>query len=269
MKNECVWTRGKPSPDHKQLIVAIDHGMSFPDMPGLGTPFELLRSLADNPYVDGIIASPGVFRNAARHGIDLSGKNRILVTDFVAMDESGGKTRLTHRRMVISPEAGDACDPDCYKFFFNVYPDKDRLMENCRDLAQYAAAAAERGISCLAEIMFYENEAFQDSKRQADELFKGCRMAMELGADVLKIPMIENTEAIGEIATRLKLPVFVLGGGRRGSDAELLEAIRKVCRQPICGLMFGRNIWQSEDIESTIAAIRSVLGLGPAEVNRR
>lgn len=267
MKNECVWTRGKPSPEHKQLIVAIDHGMSFPDMPGLGTPFELLHNLADNPAVDGIIASPGVYRNAARHGIDLSGKNRILVTDFVALDGSGGATRLTHRQMVISPEAGDVCKPDCYKFFFNIYPDKDRLMENCRDLARYAAAAAERNISCLAEIMFYENEAFQDPKRQADELFKGCRMAMELGADVLKIPMIADAEAIGEIIDRLKLPVFAMGGGRCGSDAELLKTLERLCRQPICGLMFGRNVWQSEDIDATISGIRAVLDSNPAKMD--
>lgn len=259
MDYSTKWTKGVLSSRNKQLIVAIDHGLSFPDMPGLETPFELVRSLAANPHVDGLIASPGIYANAKRLGIDLSHKNRILVTDYVAVENREGKEKLSHRRMIVSPELGDSCLPDCYKFFFNIYPDKDRMLENCKDLSNYVRAAAQRGISCLAEIMFYENSNFRDPKRQSAELFKGCRMAMEIGADVLKIPMIEDADAIGEIISRLELPTFVMGGSKYETDERMLKVVESICRQPICGLMFGRNIWQSNDMDATIRAIHEIL----------
>lgn len=253
--NNVVWTRGKLEPEKKQLIVAIDHGMSYPDMPGLEMPISLLKRLASNADVDGLIASPGIYMNAARQGIDLSQKNRLLVMDFVNAEECAGKSLLKQREMIISPEEGDLCKPDAYKFFFNIYPDKERMIRNCKDLSNYVTAASQRGISCLAEIMFYENEAFSDPQTQAEELFKGCRMAMELGADVLKIPLIHDKDAIGEMIDRLGLPTFILGGSKYPNLEQMLMELEEICKQPICGLMFGRNIWQSADMEETIRQI--------------
>ena len=253
--NNVVWTRGRLCPEKKQLIVAIDHGMSYPDMPGLETPIDLLKQLAENAEVDGLIASPGIYMNAARQGINLSEKNRLLVMDFVHAEEDSGKSSLRQREMIISPEEGDICRPDAYKFFFNIYPDKERMIQNFKDLSTYVTAASKRGISCLAEIMFYENEAFADPATQANELYKGCRMAMELGADVLKVPAIRDKDAIGEMIDRLGLPTFILGGSRYPDPEMMIRDLEELCRQPICGLMFGRNIWQSADMAGTIHRI--------------
>ena len=55
----------------KEIVVAIDHGLSFPETVGLERPIDLLRELISLPEVDGLIATAGMYRQAERNGIDL------------------------------------------------------------------------------------------------------------------------------------------------------------------------------------------------------
>ncbi len=249
------WTRGRLQSNEKQVIVAIDHGLSFPDMPGLERPQVLVRSLSDNARVSGLIASPGIYRQARRWGVDLTHMNRLITVDYLVQDGD----KLVMREMFISPEEAADYQPDCYKMFFNVYQDKADFMRNVHDFSRFAAAGRRLGVSCLAEVLFYNNPLFHhDPKRQADLLYFGCRAAMELGADVLKIPLIEDTQAICEIIDRLGLPTFILGGAKADS-ASFVESMRALGHLPVCGVMLGRNIWQSADMNQTIASVADAI----------
>lgn len=253
------WTRGPLTPADKQVVVAIDHGLSFPDMPGLERPQALLASLAGNPNVGGLIAAPGVYRHARRWGVDLNHMNRLITVDYLVQS---GDT-LTAREMFISPEEAADYQPDCYKMFFNIYSDKADLMRNIHDFSRFAAAGRRLGVSCLAEVLFFNNsEALDGAKKQAEQLYFGCRTAMELGADVLKIPLIEDKERIFEIIDKLGVPTFILGGAKVGSDS-FVDAMRALGRLPVCGVMLGRNIWQSADMDHTIACVAEAINANP------
>ena len=249
------WTKGKLAARSKQLIVALDHGMSFPDMPGLDRPFDTLKTVLADRNVDGIIAAPGVYRQADHLGLDLSHVNRLITVDMVATQQDGALTHLKDREIVISPEEAGAYRPDCFKMFLNMYPDKKETIRNVRDLSRFAAEGRRLGISCLAEIMFFGNKKFLDPACQAEELYNGCRIAMEVGADVLKIPLIADLKAMGDIVEKLRLPVFVLGGAKQPTQEGLLDSLRKLEGMPICGLMFGRNVWQCSDMHGIMEDI--------------
>ena len=60
-----------------EIVVAIDHGLSFPETVGLERPIDLLRELVSLPEVDGLIATAGMYRQAERNGIDLEQLNRL------------------------------------------------------------------------------------------------------------------------------------------------------------------------------------------------
>ncbi len=254
-KERICWTRGPLTPKDKQVIVAIDHGLSFPDMPGLEQPQPLLHSLACNPHVSGLIASPGIYRQARRWGVDLTHMNRLITVDYLVQDGD----RLAAREMFISPEGAADYEPDCYKMFFNIYSDKADLMRNIHDFSRFAAAGRRLGVSCLAEVLFYNNsEVLGGAKQRAEQLYFGCRTAMELGADVLKIPLIEDSERIFEIIDKLGVPTFILGGAKADSDC-FVDAMRALGRLPVCGVMLGRNIWQSADMDRTIASVAGAI----------
>ena len=246
----------------KELFVAIDHGLSFPDMPGLEQPFALLRTIAACKQVDGMIASAGIYRQADRLGISLAHLTRLITVDYVCIGQGNSAQSLVRRTMVIAPEEAAEYRPNGYKMFMNIYDDSDLLISNARDFSRFASAGKRLGIKALAEVLFYDNARFRDEKTQAAELLRGCRIAMELGADMLKIPLIKDHEAIGEIADRLGLPVYILGGS--DDHATFLREVRSIKRLPISGLMVGRNIWQCKDVRKRIGEIAEALRDGKA-----
>lgn len=236
----------------KELVVAIDHGMSFPGMAGLEKPVELLRLLARCPHVDGIIASPGMYRQAERLGIGLGRILKWITVDFVVQEGE----RLTHRELIVSPKEAADYRPDGFKMFFNVYEEKDELLRNVRDFTRFAHEGRRLGIPCLAEVLFFGNRAFARAENRAEELYKGCRMAMELGADILKIPMLEDLDEMREILDRLHMPAYVLGGSRFETDEAFLGEVDRMNSLPIRGVMLGRNVWQRSDVAGMIERIR-------------
>jgi DhnA family fructose-bisphosphate aldolase class Ia len=237
-REAIVWTRGALSNARKQIIVAIDHGLSFPDMPGLEHPRELLQNLASDPNVSGLIASPGIYRQARRWGIDLMGLNRLITVDYLVQEGAA----LRAREIYLTPQDAADYQPDCYKMFFNIYKDRGDLMKNIHDFSRFAAEGRRLGISCLAEVLFFNNPEFLDGpKRQAELLQYGCRVAMELGADVLKVPLIEDRERLCEIIDRLAMPPFILGGAKADGDS-FIQSMRGLAKLPVSGVMLGRNI---------------------------
>ena len=254
-RETVTWTRGALSSARKQIVVAIDHGLSFPDMPGLERPRELLEKLASDPNVSGLIASPGIYRQARRWGVDLTGLNRLITVDYLMQE---GAT-LRAREIFLTP--GDAADyqPDCYKMFFNIYEDRGDLMQNIHDLSRFAAEGKRRGISCLAEVLFFNNPEFLEGpKKQAELLHYGCRVAMEVGADVLKVPLIEDQERLAEVIDRLAVPTFILGGAK-ADGGSFIQSMRGLARLPVSGVMLGRNIFQSEDMTGAIRQVADAL----------
>lgn len=135
----------------KEIVVAIDHGLSFPETVGLERPIDLLRELVSLPEVDGLIATAGMYRQAERNGIDLERLNRLITVDCVLADDHGG---LAQRQTVISPEDAAVFRPDGYKMFLNVYEDHQELMANIQDLSRFITAGRKLGVATLAEIMF-------------------------------------------------------------------------------------------------------------------
>jgi fructose-bisphosphate aldolase, class I len=260
MDNKNTPAASQDQTSKKELFVAIDHGLSFPEIPGLEQPFSLLRTIAQSDCVDGLIASAGIYRQAERQGISLAHLSRMITVDYVCMGQPGGTQELTRRVMVTTPEEAAQYRPDGYKMFFNIYDDNDLLINNALDFSRFAAAGKRLGIQALAEVLFYDNTHFKEEKTQAAELMRGCRIAMELGADLLKIPLIRDHDTIAEIATTLGLPVYILGGS--DDHATFLNELKSISHLPISGLMVGRNIWQCQNVDQRIREIADALHTG-------
>lgn len=255
MRYKDTWTRGQLQTEKKQLIVAIDHGLSFPGMPGLEDPISLLPRIAQNPLVDGIIATAGVYRQADLLGIDVSHLNRLITLDCVKMNGE----RLAEREIVLSPEEVMAYRPDCYKFFFNMYSDSGELMRNIRDITKIASEGHRLGVSSLAEIMFWNCPEADDPDKRRQLLYEGCRMAFEAGIDTLKIPAIDTPDVMNQILAPFGLPTFILGGSKSETPDAYFAAVAEMKKMNICGLMLGRNVWQSPDMDATLSGIHKAL----------
>ncbi len=256
---EIEWAGRKLTPRRKQVIVAVDHGLPLDLVEGLERPLPVMRSLASNSEVDGIIASLGLLKTCGRVGIDLSRMARILTVDYVGFQASGGTTLLSTREVIVEPEAAGEVHAHAFKMFLNLYDDSDLLMCNIKDVERFVSAGGRSGVSTLVEVMFFGNRAFADPRTQAAAFTRGCRLAMELGADVAKVPMIQDAAAAAEAIESAGIPTFVLGGARWESRQALQAELCRIAALPVCGVMFGRNVWQTEDIGQTVSDIAGVL----------
>ena len=259
---EIEWAGRKLTPRRKQVIVAVDHGLPLDRVEGLERPLQVMRSLASDPKVDGTIASLGLLKTSARLGIDLSRMARIVTVDYVGFQTSGGSTFLSTRELIVEPEAAEEVRAHAFKMFLNLYDDSDLLMRNIKDVERFVNAGGKLGISTLVEVMFFGNRGFADPRTQAAVFARGCRLAMELGADAAKVPMIEDASAAAEAIEAVGIPTFVLGGARWESREALRAELCRIAALPVCGVMFGRNVWQTEDIGRTVSDIASVLRPG-------
>jgi class I fructose-bisphosphate aldolase len=107
-----------------------------------------------------------------------------------------------------------------------------------------------------------------------------ARMAMEMGADVVKVNMpvinpdkdkdaqppynemnVSQDEAITQVVESAGRSLIVLSGGSRVDDATVLDHVRSVMDAGGSGVIFGRNVWQREWSEALeiIAQIKETL----------
>jgi fructose-bisphosphate aldolase, class I len=107
-----------------------------------------------------------------------------------------------------------------------------------------------------------------------------ARMAMEMGADVVKLNMpkidpekdkltpapynqleISQAEAIHQVVGSAGRSLVVLSGGSRIDDEELLEHTRFIMQAGGSGVIYGRNVWQREWSEALeiIEQIKEIL----------
>jgi class I fructose-bisphosphate aldolase len=92
-----------------------------------------------------------------------------------------------------------------------------------------------------------------------------ARMAMEMGADVVKLNMpkadpskdkdapapynemeVDQTEAIRQCVESAGRALVVLSGGSKTDDETVLQNTRDVMAAGGSGVIFGRNVWQRE-----------------------
>lgn len=75
----------------------------------------------------------------------------------------------------------------------------------------------------------------------------GARLALELGADFVKVPYTGNPESFKWVVKSAgKVKVLVQGGSRK-TEEQLLEEIMGAMEAGAVGAAIGRNIWQSAD----------------------
>lgn len=92
------------------------------------------------------------------------------------------------------------------------------------------------------------------------------RIAAELGADVIKTDYTGASDTMRQIVAGCPLPILVLGGSRHEGA---LDVVRGVMQSGAAGVFFGRNVFQSEDMEGFLGKARAILDGGEAPAGRK
>jgi DhnA family fructose-bisphosphate aldolase class Ia len=102
--------------------------------------------------------------------------------------------------------------------------------------------AHELGLPVIGEYFPIDDENMSEEQIY-NEVKIGCRILYELGADVIKTFFTKNFK---EIVTGCPTPILALGGKRLGSDLKVLKLAQQQIEAGAAGIVFGRNVIQSE-----------------------
>jgi len=226
----------------RAVWLAIDHGYFLGPVQKLEAPGETVKPLL--PYADAVMLTRGVLRNC----IDPNDSPPVMLR------VSGGSSILGEdlSRETITVSMEEAIRLNVSGVAFSIYVGAKYEHQTLVGLSELVNQAQRYGIPVLAVTAVGKELA----KRDARFLSRSCRIAAELGAQIIKTYYCDNFEKVVESSP---VPLVIAGGPKLRTELDALQLAYDAIRKGAIGVDMGRNIWQSENALAKIQAIRRIV----------
>lgn len=219
----------------RTVMLAVDHGYFLGPTTGLEQPGKTIAPLI--PYADTLMLTRGVLRACVDPGVDVP----------IVLRVSGGTSilgNLADEGLTVSMK--DALRLNVAGVAMSIFVGSELERKTLLALADLISEAQEYGVPVLAV-----TAVGKEMVRDARYLGLACRIAAELGADVVKTYYCEDFE---KVVRNCPVPI-VIAGGKKIPEKEALELSYNAVQRGAVGVDMGRNIFQSA---SPVAMIRTV-----------
>jgi len=256
--------------DGRAVCVAADHGWMSDPTPNVTN----LRHILEKVVVgrpDGILVSYGT----ARRMCDLfTGKGRpalIIRADWMNMprlDQPGGVMPVSEFKKKATSCAIDALHVGASAitiYYFVGYSAEFEAL-NIEQDAIFAQECRRIGLPVIIEPMVVGRQI--PAAQTAEALIAAARIAVDLGADALKIPYTGDVISFRKLVETAGVPVLVLGGAKFNDPADALHLVEEALQAGACGTVFGRNVTMAADPCRMVEAIGTLVhgGKSVAEI---
>lgn len=240
--------------DRKTLIVAIDHGLVFGNITGLEDPGAVLERIIAHG-VDGTLVSPGLARiHGAR--CQAAAFPYALTTDIQLWGNRPGQPEgIVAADTICSAQRAMDLGASAAKMLFMWGLDGKIVADNIAIAARAIEQAHTVGMPIMLEPLWFGAPLAPDELDAV--IVHGARIAVELGADILKVPAV-GPAAVEAMAVWGR-PIVLLGGAKQDDPSALIAQISAGLQAGATGVVIGRNVWQHPDMASMIAAIQAAL----------
>ncbi len=241
------------------VIVAIDHGLYFGPLAGL---IDLPTSIQSLQHADGVLLSAGMATHCVNFFAHRGAPAMILrlnwATNYVAPWD------YEHSHSVHLLDVAEAVRLGADIVLGSVTlktPDQAEDAHNVELFAHYAQQKVRSGIPLICEVYPIGGDHAQPEELQ-EQVAIGCRMAAELGADMIKT--FYTGKGFSQIAAATPIPILALGALKKPSELDALKAAAQAIEHGARGVVFGRNVVQARDPERLLDALKEVVKLGVA-----
>lgn len=228
--------------DGRAMILPVDHGLMLGRVSGLEDPRALVQAAA-GAGCDGLLMSPGLARATAGIFADRQAPARLLTVDTLLYDGEHDPGAAT---VVATVRQAAELGADAVKLLMAWdVPAADRTA-TARRIAAVVEEADRWGIPVMAE----PTALRLPRGDEAVELeLHAARIAMELGAHIIKIAYPGDPAVMKSLEAELGLPVVILGGPRVSTASDLVRMVDEAVTSGASGIVIGRQVWQREDSE--------------------
>jgi DhnA family fructose-bisphosphate aldolase class Ia len=240
----------------RSFVAAIDHGITLGVPQGAERAIEAI-DLVIQGEPDAILISPGMLEKTTHLFAHRGAPAAIARCDFIINHPYVNDLGEGYRQL-LTPAEALALGADAMILFLMVGAKEGAMFaDNVRAVASSAQEAHRAGLPLIVEAVLWGTRV--EDKKDPDLLAFGCRMATELGADAIKTEYTGDPVTMAQIVNSCAAPVLVLGGQKSDSPVALIEATRAALDAGARGVIYGRNIWQSDDPVAISRQLREVI----------
>ncbi len=228
------------------LMLAVDHGYFQGPTTGLEKPGETVAPLLD--HADALMLTRGALRNVVdpTHTIPIvlrvSGGTSILKDD------------LSDEDLAVSIE--DAIRLNASALALSIFVGAPNEKQTLTNLSKLCDEGQKYGIPVVAV-----TAVGKEMVREARYLALACRIAAELGAQIVKTYYCEGFE---KVVGGCFVPI-VIAGGKKIEERDALRLAYNAVSDGAVGVDMGRNIFQSKWPVAMIQAVRGIVHEGKTD----
>ncbi|MGE5073243.1 MAG: class I fructose-bisphosphate aldolase [Anaerolineae bacterium] len=236
------------------VIVAVDHGLYFGPLPGM---IDLPAVIDRVSAADGVLMSPGMPAHC-RSVFSKRGAPACIVrvnwgSNYAAM----WKYQHAHSVPMLTVSDAVAQGADLVVGSLSLKnPDEAEDAHNVEVFSAYVAQKRALGIPLVGEVYPTGGDDYPPEQLQ-EQIFLGCRIIAELGADLVKT--FYTGKAFKQITAATPVPVLALGAKKLPKECDALELAAAAVEAGARGIVFGRNVIQSSQPDRLLDALKEVV----------
>ncbi len=236
------------------VVVAVDHGLYFGPLPGMINLPAVIDRIAE---ADAILTGPAIPSYCASVFSHRGAPQLIIRLNWAPNYAAQWNYRHSHSVKMVSVAEAVAQGADMVIGSLTMKnPDE---LEDAKNVEIFANCVSEKrilGVPLVGE--FYPTGGDDRTPEEMqEEIFIGCRMIAELGADLVKT--FFTGKRFSEVTEATPVPVLALGAKKTPKESDALRLAADSVNAGAKGIVFGRNVLQSKDPKRLLDALKEVV----------
>ncbi len=248
---------------HRTVMVAYAHGILMGPNPGMFTMEEIRQQCKTLRKADSILMPMGFLPFCQDLFAGKDAPEMIALYDWQNFSRSGEKMMgykdgvaesVTSMERVLASGASGVMT-----YLYIGFDDPMMEAREMRRNAEVNELCQKYGLIHIIEPRVVKSKETNEDGSMKFELMKiYTRMSSEIGADFIKVKYPGTPEQLAELQSFSPTPLLVAGGSK--TAAEKAEAMaRAAVDAGTSGIVFGRNIYQSEDPAAALERFRQII----------
>jgi fructose-bisphosphate aldolase, class I len=253
----------------RALIVAYSHGVLMGPRPGMRSLQEMQSMTAALQNADGLMITPGMLPALEGAFIGRGHPSLVLHLDYQNFSRAilpyaqGASAPLAEIEEVVAAGA-DAVMTYLYLGYDDPQHEKMEIERNART----ARLCEKWGLLLMIEPRSAREANHPEDKSDPQILGLYCRVAAEIGADLVKCIYPGSSAAMAQVIEGCPAPVLVAGGSKAAAPEAAYQRAKSAMAAGAAGLVFGRNIYEAADPAGELERYRRIVhgpSNGPAQ----
>lgn len=232
----------------RSIIVPMDHGVTVGPINGLEDMRRAVSEVAEGG-ADAVVGHKGLARCGHRRG----GRDVGLILHLSSSTDLSPHCNAK----VLTATVEDAIKhgADAVSMHVNLGdPTEPKMLE---DLGMVAGRAEDWGMPLL--VMIYARGPKIKDSLAPDMVAHSARVAVELGADLVKVPYTGDMDSFARVVEACCVPVVIAGGPRTETSREFLQMVSDAIKAGAAGISVGRNIFQHPRPRQMVSALSGLV----------